>query len=96
MSEISGLNKIYGLAYQCPFNNRLSECPFYTFEGKSFREKVFIIKKMDFQQKQDILTKHEDCWNKLHEFDKKPNCRIVDHLIYVGRIVSQNKKDVTI
>ncbi len=90
MSETGGLNKIYGLAYQCPFNNRLSECPFYTFEGKSFREKVFIIKKMDFQQKQDILTKHEDCWNKLHEYDKKQVAICFDPSISVHKIILTN------
>jgi hypothetical protein len=63
-------NVISGLAFQCPYKNRLNECLLYYMEGKSFIEKLALIKEMDLREKAEILKKHMNCRNKFNGYEK--------------------------
>jgi len=63
-------NIICGLAYRCPYNDRLGTCSLFYMEGKSFTEKLVLVEEMDEQGKAEILQQHANCKNKLNGYEK--------------------------
>jgi len=70
MVDISDKNIIYGLAFQCPYINRLVECPLYSIDNLNFREKIRWIEGIKSQMEEEILNKHRECKNKHNGYEK--------------------------
>jgi hypothetical protein len=54
----------YGLAYQCPYNNRQEDCPLFAIDGLTFREKIEWINRANAKLLESILIAHKNCCNK--------------------------------
>ena len=63
-------NVICGLAFGCPYNNRLEGCLLFNIDEKSIAQKLALIEKMDFEEKQEILQQHANCNNKHNGYEK--------------------------
>jgi len=54
-------NIIYGIAYNCPAQNRESDCPLKKLDHLSFKEKVNFINKLSEEERKVILEYHKFC-----------------------------------
>jgi len=55
---------IYGLAFQCPYQNRQDDCPLANFDDLTFMEKIILIDEMDQEFIDMIKCKYKYCKNK--------------------------------
>lgn len=58
MDEIS---KLYGLAYNCPYLQRKSDCPLKEIDHLPFKAKLDWIDKLCLDKKRAILAHHQGC-----------------------------------
>ncbi|MDP2337294.1 MAG: hypothetical protein Q8N05_12760 [Bacteroidota bacterium] len=57
--------EIYGLAYDCPVQNRKQDCPFTEIDQLKFKEKVDWIEGLNNGEKELIINHHSICsWNR--------------------------------
>jgi len=57
-------NEFYGLAYNCPTQQRMDDCPFMHLERLSFIQKVNWIDGLNKNVKQKIIEEHKNCSKK--------------------------------
>ncbi len=55
---------IYGLAYNCPYLQRIDGCPFKPVDSLSFKKKVDWIRGLNVEEKANILDHHSFCTRK--------------------------------
>lgn len=60
---MKGENILYGLAYECPTQQRKDDCPFMQVEHLAFIEKVNWIDGLNKDIKQKIIEEHKKCSN---------------------------------
>jgi len=63
-------NVICGLAFGCPYNNRLKGCILFYMDEKSIALKLALVKKLNEEEKRELLHQHANCNNK-HNGDEK-------------------------
>lgn len=61
---------ICGLAFGCPYNNRLEGCPLFYMDEKSIALKLASVEKMNEEEKREILHQHANCKNKHNGYEK--------------------------
>lgn len=54
-------NKLYGLAFGCPFLERIENCPMKRLDELTFGEKYQLINKLSQYEKHKIFEKHINC-----------------------------------
>jgi hypothetical protein len=52
---------IYGLIFECPFQEELDNCPFYGIRKLSLKERVYCIMKLSEDKKTKLIRHHELC-----------------------------------
>ncbi|MBL7969807.1 MAG: hypothetical protein JNK09_22585 [Prolixibacteraceae bacterium] len=52
-------SNIYGLAYNCPAQNREADCPLKELDHLSFKEKVSFINNLNKEDREAILEHHK-------------------------------------
>ncbi|SMO89246.1 hypothetical protein SAMN06265379_11235 [Saccharicrinis carchari] len=57
-------NKLYGILYACPTNNRIENCPLSEVSHLSFKEKLIWFDGLDTEKKDCILVHHVECSQK--------------------------------
>ncbi len=62
--KTKGLEIYYGLAFQCPYNNRQEDCPLIKVDGMTFREKIEWINGANPTLLKTIGIAHKTCFNK--------------------------------
>ena len=53
--------KLYGLAFDCPYLDRMDNCPMQEVEHLSFNEKYLWIKNLSQDEKLRMLEQHRNC-----------------------------------
>jgi len=61
LSKMKEENIIYGIAYNCPVQNRESDCPFKELNHLPFKEKVIFINQLSDEERKAILEHHKFC-----------------------------------
>lgn len=54
---MDAVDELYGLAYGCPASQRKDDCPFKTYDGLPFKEKVIWIQNLN-EEKKDLIVEH--------------------------------------
>jgi hypothetical protein len=57
--------KIYGLAFECPYQSRQADCLLAQIDHLPFKEKVAWINQQEPQKLEEILIAHKNCRNKI-------------------------------
>lgn len=52
---------LYGLAYDCPYQQRDENCPFFEVDHLSFVEKVKWLDGLNHSIKEEIIKRHLNC-----------------------------------
>ncbi len=55
------MNEVYGIAYSCPYNERLNDSPFYQSDSLSFDEKFSLIEGFQPERIKEIISHHRQC-----------------------------------
>lgn len=54
-------NRLYGLAFGCPFLERDDNCPLKGIDHLSIKEKVDWLNRQNNEQQKRIVEKHKNC-----------------------------------
>lgn len=52
---------LYGLAYDCPYQQRKQDCPFFKVNNMSFVEKVKWLDSLNQSITKEIINRHQNC-----------------------------------
>lgn len=55
---------MYGCAYNCPFQNRLNDCPFAQVDQYSFKQKIAWVEGLGIENTESIIEHHRKCVDK--------------------------------
>lgn len=70
-------NYIYGLAYECPHEDRETNCPFRISDNLSFKEKVKWLGKRSAKNRKKLVQHHCECT----EVRAKDNRKVTTYLL---------------
>ncbi len=61
-STLNSEQRLFGMAYECPYQKRCKDCPFAAIDHMEFSEKVEWVNSLNKDEKENIITHHNNCF----------------------------------